>query len=496
MIASGACWSRMLSRLRCVRKTSLARRQRRRTARRARATIAVVAQTRERPTVARRRGRCRGRRGRVVAHATPPLDRRGAEGRAHDLRPPSPSRRRTPPTSRPRASRGCDGRGRAPPRARRRSAGPPCPRGEVDDQLVDRALGADVDAARRLVGDQHPRRVGTATCANSTFCWLPPDSVRDRRRGPRGRTPRRSISSSTRRALRRAVDAAEPPRRVVEVRRASCSRRTERSMMQPLVLAVLGQHRDAGSRSPRAASRARRAARRRARSRRASRGRRRRSARASSVRPLPTRPGEPDDLARARTSSDDVARRRRAREAPDREHDRRVAATGALGGNATSSGGRASPSTSVSVRLVRRRRGPHDARRRAGPSPCRRREHLVEEVRDVDDRSMPALAQAADRLEQAVGLVRGQRRGRLVHHDQARVAGERAQDLDLLLVGERAARRPGVRAAGRTRRARSSSRVAARAAAPVDARRAGAARCRGRRSRSRCAPARARAPAR
>ena len=61
-------------------------------------------------------------------------------------------------------------------------------------------------------------------------------------------------------------------------------------------------------------------------------------------------------------------------------------------------------------------------------------EHLVEEVAHVDDRPT-ARAQGTDHPVQRLGLDAGQRRGRLVHHDHARIARDRAQDLDLLLVG-------------------------------------------------------------
>ena len=66
-------------------------------------------------------------------------------------------------------------------------------------------------------------------------------------------------------------------------------------------------------------------------------------------------------------------------------------------------------------------------------------EHVAEDVRDVDH-GHAVVAQLARDLQQPVGLVAGQRRGRLVHDDQPRVAHELAQDLDLLLVGR--AQRP------------------------------------------------------
>ena len=48
---------------------------------------------------------------------------------------------------------------------------------------------------------------------------------------------------------------------------------------------------------------------------------------------------------------------------------------------------------------------------------------------------VPDARERADDLVQLARLARAQRRGRLVHDDQLRVARERAQDLDLLLLG-------------------------------------------------------------
>ena len=51
--------------------------------------------------------------------------------------------------------------------------------GERQDQPLDLGLGADVDAARRLVEDQD-LRVRRQPAGEDTFCWLPPLSVPDR----------------------------------------------------------------------------------------------------------------------------------------------------------------------------------------------------------------------------------------------------------------------------------------------------------------------------
>ena len=80
-------------------------------------------------------------------------------------------------------------------------------------------------------------------------------------------------------------------------------------------------------------------------------------------------------------------------------------------------------------------------------------EDLVEAVADEQDRDA-AVAQPADDAEQPLDLVGGQRRGRLVEDQDARLDRERLRDLDELLVGHRqaadrgAGRRTGRRAPG------------------------------------------------
>ena len=67
------------------------------------------------------------------------------------------------------------------------------------------------------------------------------------------------------------------------------------------------------------------------------------------------------------------------------------------------------------------------------------RENLVEAMADIDDPDA-ALLEAAHDVEQPRHVAFGQRRGRLVHDEDARVMRQRAQDLDALAVadGERA----------------------------------------------------------
>ena len=57
--------------------------------------------------------------------------------------------------------------------------------GEAPDEGVDLAARADVDAAGRLVEQQHAGSRASSQRARTTFCWLPPESVRTERCGVR-----------------------------------------------------------------------------------------------------------------------------------------------------------------------------------------------------------------------------------------------------------------------------------------------------------------------
>ena len=61
---------------------------------------------------------------------------------------------------------------------------------------------------------------------------------------------------------------------------------------------------------------------------------------------------------------------------------------------------------------------------------------LVELVRDEDD-GLALLGHRAERLEERFGLLRSEHGGRLVHDQDARLAVERLQDLDALLLADR-----------------------------------------------------------
>ena len=53
----------------------------------------------------------------------------------------------------------------------------PAPSSGVPDDAVELDARAGIDTARRLVGEEHRRLLRASERANSTFCWLPPESV-------------------------------------------------------------------------------------------------------------------------------------------------------------------------------------------------------------------------------------------------------------------------------------------------------------------------------
>ena len=180
-------------------------------------------------------------------------------------------------------------------------------------------------------------------------------------------------------------------------------------------------------------------------------------ARASSVRPAPTRPGKPEDLAahgdrgrppgrdrsacaalwRTSTTAPRGLRRRRVGDlevAADHQLDHRVV-----------------------VDLVALERADQLAVAQHDDAVAGL-DDLVQAVRNEDDRDALRL-EAGDDLEQLLGLGERQARGRLVEDDEARVEAQRLGDLDHLLLRRARAARPASparssRRAGRDRAAR------------------------------------------
>ena len=142
--------------------------------------------------------------------------------------------------------------------------------------------------------------------------------------------------------------------------------------------------------------------------------------------------GQPEDLARAQLEAHVPRRRARSRS-------RTESATGASAGGGAF-GGNVAVSGRPEHRLDQRRLGLGRRRRRLHqPAVPKNRdgvgelEHLLEEVRDEDDRRARGRERAHDLVEMA-RLARVERRGRLVHDDQLSVTRERTEDLDLLLL--------------------------------------------------------------
>jgi hypothetical protein len=150
--------------------------------------------------------------------------------------------------------------------------------------------------------------------------------------------------------------------------------------------------------------------------------------------------GQAEDLAGADVQRD-VLDRRRTREPVYGEHDGSVLRDDGLLGKDQLHRPPEHGRHEALRALLGRRRSPHDLAVTKHGDGVDEREHLFEQVRDVDDRRT-ALAQAADDLEEPRRLVGRERRGRLVHHDEACIPRDRTQDLDLLLVGH--AERAGV----------------------------------------------------
>ena len=80
-------------------------------------------------------------------------------------------------------------------------------RGQLADQAVDFGLGADIDAARRLVQEQNVGLL-VESRASATFCWLPPERPATLCPGPVALTFSRSIQRAT--SARRSCSRSQP----------------------------------------------------------------------------------------------------------------------------------------------------------------------------------------------------------------------------------------------------------------------------------------------
>ena len=162
----------------------------------------------------------------------------------------SPAARRRRPR---RARRGCGGRATAAPSGPTTPGRSSRPASRALDQRVDLLARADVDAARRLVADQQQRLAPAAPRPNSTFCWLPPLSARDRRVAATPRPASAARASAPTRAPLLAPSTKPQPREAGE-RRGGGVAQHRQAGEQAVALAVLGQVDDAASEPPGAAS--------------------------------------------------------------------------------------------------------------------------------------------------------------------------------------------------------------------------------------------------
>ena len=303
------------------------------------------------------------------------------------------------------------------------------------------------------VGSSAMRTPGSMSSAraNSSFCWLPPDS--DPAGASRSGDPvTRSSASRTWRARRRAGrtrtagSAAGSARltfsRIGRRRISPSSLRDSGISATPAAIEAAG--RPGSATCPR----------------RDATGRRRGRAvdRPGQLGPAgPDQPGQPDDLARPERQR--RVRHARRGQALDGEGDRCVGRRQPLVRVGPADRPAEHPGDEAVLGLVGGRvvRTTRPSRRTVTTSDRSRTS-----VRKCETRMTvrPRDREAADDLVEALGLLRRQARRRLVEDDEVGLARERAQDLDLLLLGERQVADDRVRPRGRSRRPRPAGRTA------------------------------------
>ncbi len=387
---------------------------------------------------ARRRpdARARGRRSRLPLRVDAPAPRvTGGLPRSARCVPRSPRRAKATATIRPRnMTSDAVAEQSAAPVSRRTRRGSPTPAlGGSNQEPVDLRLRADVDAARRLVQQQHAGRVASHL-PSTTFCWLPPD---ERRRPGRAdefaRMPKPRERLVARRGARGAAAAAEP-RQAATVDAMTRFSRTLMSRTRPCVLAIGGHER-------------------RRRCAIASRGMPERDLAPSTSTCLRSRRRSPNS-ALEQLAPAPLRRARRGRRSRRRPTSRSTSANAPGHGEPShASAGRprvavprllGARRSSSSSRPTISRMSPAASSSAVGPSPTRAAvaehrdavgelEHLVDPVRDEDRRRRRRRGSVRTRREERLHLVVGERAGRLVEDQHARVDRERARDLDHLL---------------------------------------------------------------
>ena len=324
------------------------------------------------------------------------------------------------------------GHARAPRAARRRSSAPRDPGPRARDSR--RWTSALVPTSMPRVGSSTISSFGfvASHLASTTFCWLPPDSV------PTGSSSRWYLSCSlVPHSLASAFSAAERIRPPLASDAEPRQRRVARDREvhhEALLAAVLGHEADAG------AHRRRRLAGRQAPAvdldvagvravDAEDRARDLAAARADE-------PGERDDLARPHVEAD-VEEHALAREPVHAQHgraDRRRPASGtARSARARPSGGPSRPGVMSAIR----------ASCTTAPSRITVTVSQIEKTSsrrcEMNSTAAPCSRSVRTTLNSRSTSAPGERGGRLVHDQHARVEAERLGDLDDLLVGDRQA---------------------------------------------------------
>ena len=304
-------------------------------------------------------------------------------------------------------------------------------RGELGEQAVHLRLRPDVDAARRLVDDQE-RRLAAEPLRKDGLLLVAARQRPDRVRQLRVLQPQAQRPVAREGALGAAEDEAASTNGVEGCQRDVALDREVHD--EALLPPVLGDEPD--SRRHRRRGRARRAgACRRSRPSRRLQRSIPKIARATSVRPAPTRPASATISPLRTTNETSVKSPSRVRRStfsttrPGLGRHLREQRVHVTADHRADHG--------LHGQLLDRLRPDVAAVAHHG-DPLADREDLVEAVRDEEDGVAPG-AQRLDDAEQPLDLVRRQRRGRLVHHDDARVRRQRLRDLDELLIGDREA---------------------------------------------------------
>jgi hypothetical protein len=298
--------------------------------------------------------------------------------------------------------------------------------GERGEQVVDRPPGADVHAARRLVGDQRPRVAQQHAREQHLLLVAARQRAGGRAVAGAAHVPAvQELGGSP--LLGPAGDEPAPAQRVQAGQADVLGHRAQGQ--QPLVLARLGDHRQPGAQALARPARAHAATSHLHRPLSRPLGAEDRARELSA--PGSHEPGQADDLARPDLERDPVDPG--GAEVADRQDGGRAGRRQALGRERGAERASEHALDELGLCLLGGGRGAHDApvaqnRHRRGEA-----QHLAQVVRDEQHRRAVGLERADD-LVQLLLLRAAEGGRRLVHHDQLGLARKRAQDLHLLLL--------------------------------------------------------------